>query len=228
MSLALFDLDNTLIAGDSDYLWGRHLVATGLVDAVHYERENARFYADYRAGTLDIQAFLRFALEPLARIGMEQLLALREDFMRQHIEPILLARARQLVERHRRAGDTLVVITATNSFVTGPIAAALGVPHLIATEPEMRDGRYTGEVAGTPAFREGKVTRLMEWLAASGEDLAGSSFYSDSHNDLPLLLAVESPVAVDPDPQLRAEAEHRRWPIVSLREPAPRAERPDA
>jgi HAD superfamily hydrolase (TIGR01490 family) len=217
MPLALFDLDNTLIAGDSDYLWGRFLVERGLVDGERYERANEQFYADYRAGCLDIHAFLRFALAPLAAHPLEQLLRLREVFVRERIEPILLPAARDLIQRHRSAGDTLVVITATNAFVTAPIAAAYGVPHLIATEPERRGGRYTGAVAGVPAFQDGKVERLAAWLQEHGGSLEGSSFYSDSHNDLPLLLAVERAVAVDPDPLLLAEAERRGWPVISLR-----------
>jgi HAD superfamily hydrolase (TIGR01490 family) len=217
MPLALFDLDNTLIAGDSDYLWGRFLVERGLVDSERYERANEQFYADYRAGCLDIHAFLRFALAPLAAHPLEQLLRLREVFVRERIEPILLPAARDLIQRHRSAGDTLVVITATNAFVTAPIAAAYGVPHLIATEPERRGGRYTGAVAGVPAFQDGKVERLAAWLQEHGGSLEGSSFYSDSHNDLPLLLAVERAVAVDPDPLLLAEAERRGWPVISLR-----------
>jgi HAD superfamily hydrolase (TIGR01490 family) len=217
MPLALFDLDNTLIAGDSDYLWGRFLVERGLVDGERYERANEQFYADYRAGCLDIHAFLRFALAPLAAYPLDQLLALRDEFVRERIDPIRLPAARDLIDRHRAAGDTLMVITATNAFVTAPIAAAFGVPHLIATEPELRDGRYTGEVVGVPAFRTGKVERLKAWLEERDGDLGGSIFYSDSINDLPLLLEVERAVAVDPDPLLLAEAQRRGWPVLSLR-----------
>ena len=217
MALAIFDLDNTLLAGDSDYLWGQFLVARGLVDGALYARENERFYRDYREGTLDIHAFLRFALRPLKEHPRALMEALREEFLRACIAPIMLPAARALIESHRAAGDTLLIITATNAFVTAPIAAAFGVPNLIATEPERRGAHYTGEVAGIPAFREGKVRRLEDWLAARGAGLAGSRFYSDSHNDLPLLLRVEGPVAVDPDPRLRAEAESRGWPVISLR-----------
>lgn len=217
MALAIFDLDNTLLAGDSDYLWGQFLVARGLVDGALYAQENERFYRDYREGTLDIHAFLRFALRPLRDHPRGLMEALRDEFLRERIAPIMLPAARALIEGHRVAGDTLLIITATNAFVTAPIAQAFGVPHLIATEPELRGGVYTGEVVGTPAFREGKVSRLDDWLADRGQGLAGSSFYSDSHNDLPLLLRVDHPVAVDPDPRLRAEADARGWPIVSLR-----------
>ena len=217
MALAIFDLDNTLIAGDSDHLWGEFLVARGLVDGADYARANDRFYAQYRAGTLDIDAFLRFALSPLREHPRDLLEELREHFVAQVIAPLMLPAARDLIAAHRGAGDTLLIITATNTFIGTPIAARFGIPHLIATEPELRDGRYTGEVAGIPAFREGKVRRLDAWLTGRGETLAGSCFYSDSHNDLPLLGRVDRPVAVDPDPQLREVALARGWPILSLR-----------
>ncbi|HEB93343.1 MAG TPA: HAD family hydrolase [Gammaproteobacteria bacterium] len=217
MSLAIFDLDNTLLAGDSDYLWGRFLVEQNLVDGEFYARENLRFLHEYEAGTLDIHEFLTFSLEPLAKIAPERLAGLHEQFMAEKIQPIILPRALALLDKHREAGDTLLIITATNSFVTRPIANDLGIEHLVATEPERIDGRYTGRVAGTPSFREGKVTRLTEWLQKQGENLAGSGFYSDSHNDLPLLEMVQHPVAVDPDNTLRDHAEARGWPIISLR-----------
>ena len=217
MALALFDLDNTLLAGDSDFLWGQYLVEQGRVDGAHYARENERFYQDYQAGRLDIRVFLRFALAPLAANSRADLYAWREGFLREKIDPILLPAARALVERHRAAGDMLLLVTATNAFVTAPIAERFGIPHLIATEPEEVDGRYTGEVAGVPAFREGKVQRLQMWLEQTGQDLAGSSFYSDSHNDIPLLSLVDHPVAVDPDPLLRDQAAGSGWPVISLR-----------
>lgn len=217
MTLAIFDLDNTLLEGDSDYLWGKYLVAQGLVNAEHYERENQRFYDDYRAGTLDIHEFLGFALRPLADTPLALLLALRAQFLREKIEPIILPAARQLLEHHRQQDHELLIITATNRFVTEPIATALGVNHLLATDPEMIDGRYTGRVAGIPTFREGKVTRLMDWMKEHGRNLADSWFYSDSHNDLPLLERVPHPVAVDPDDTLRLHAEAKGWPVLSLR-----------
>lgn len=219
MSLAIFDLDNTLIAGDSDYLWGRFLVARGIVDGDEYERLNERFFQDYQEGCLDIGAFLRFALRPLSENARADLLAWREVFIAEIIEPVILPKAIDLVEDHRRRGDLLLIITATNAFVTAPIASRLGVPHLIATTPEEIDGRFTGDVAGIPSFREGKVTRLEQWLRETGRDLEGSHFYSDSHNDLPLLERVTHPVAIDPDPILRERAMARGWPIRSLREP---------
>lgn len=219
MSLAIFDLDNTLLGGDSDYLWGRFLVEREIVDGERYERENQRFYDEYKAGTLDIFEFLEFSLAPLARHDRAQLQRWHADFMAEKIAPIMLPAARELLAKHRRQGDYLLIITATNAFVTAPIAEALGVDHLLATEPEQRDGAYTGKVAGTPCFKEGKVERLEQWLAETGRNLAGSWFYSDSHNDLPLLERVSHPVAVDPDETLAAHAEAKGWPILSLREP---------
>ncbi len=217
MALAIFDLDNTLLAGDSDYLWGVFLGEIGAVDRDHYERENERFYSEYREGRLDIFEFLAFSLRPLATQPLSRLLAWREQFLVERIDPIITPAARALVERHRAVGDALMIITATNAFVTAPIAARFGVPHLIATDPEQVDGRYTGRVAGVPSFREGKVQRLEAWLAEQGQALDGAWFYSDSHNDLPLLERVEHPVAVDPDPLLTAEATRRGWPVISLR-----------
>jgi HAD superfamily hydrolase (TIGR01490 family) len=217
MTLAIFDLDNTLLGGDSDYLWGTYLVAEGLVDGAYYQRENQRFYEEYRQGTLDIYEFLNFSLRPLVENPPEKLLALRERFMAEKIDPIILPAARSLVEHHRQQGHRLLIITATNRFITEPIAFALGVEDLLATDPEFRDGRYTGRVAGTPSFREGKVVRLREWLKKNGANLSDSWFYSDSHNDLPLLEMVSHPMAVDPDDTLRQHAEMKGWPIISLR-----------
>lgn len=217
MALALFDLDNTLLAGDSDYLWGVFLGELGIVDKVTYESMNQRFYDDYKAGVLDINAFLAFSLKPLADNDPADLAAWHARFMAEMIEPLISPAAEALVEKHRRAGDTLMIITATNSFVTGPIAQRFGIDHLIATEPEQLDGRYTGRVAGTPSFREGKVVRLTEWLENNDGDLGGSWFYSDSHNDLPLLQRVDNPVAVDPDPELHHAAETHGWPVITLR-----------
>lgn len=216
MALAIFDLDNTLLTGDSDYLWGRFLVEQGLVDGDHYERENQRFYDAYKAGTLDIFEFLAFSLKPLAEHDMETLNGWHRQFMEQMIAPLIQAPAQALVEKHRQQGDTLLIITATNHFVTAPIAAAFGIDNLLATDAEIVDGRYSGGVAGTPCFQHGKVERLDSWLAETRHNLEGSWFYSDSHNDLPLLEKVTHPVAVDPDQQLADSATERGWPIISL------------
>lgn len=218
MGLAIFDLDNTLLKGDSDYLWGRFLVEQGIVERAYYERENERFYAEYRAGTLNIHEFLAFTLEPLARHDLPTLQRWRERFMAEKIHPIILPKARRLLDWHRSQGNELLIVTATNRFVTQPIAETLGVRHLLATEPEMKNGRYTGRVAGTPCFREGKVTRLLDWLQERGGNLAQSWFYSDSHNDLPLLEMVTHPVAVDPDDTLAQHAEMKGWSVISLRD----------
>ncbi|MFO8154512.1 MAG: HAD family hydrolase [Pseudomonadota bacterium] len=217
MSLALFDLDNTLLGGDSDHEWGQFLVDRGVVDGETYARTNDEFYADYQAGTLDIHAFLAFALKPLADHSLEQLQAWRAAFLAERIQPLILPAAEALVTEHRERGDTLVIITATHSFVTAPIAEHFGVDALLATEPEFRDGRYTGRVSGTPCFQEGKVTRLNTWLEEQGMGLRGSAFYSDSRNDIPLLERVEEPVAVDPDPALATHARDRGWPLRTLR-----------
>lgn len=217
MALAIFDLDNTLIGGDSDHHWGDYLVEKGIVDPDVYRQANDRFYHQYEQGTLDILDYLSFALKPLTEHPLEKLHALREVFVRERIEPLMLSAAAELLERHRDQGDTLLIITATNRFVTEPIAELLGVEHLIATDPEMLDGCYTGRVAGTPSFQAGKVERLRHWLEETGFNLDGAFFYSDSHNDLPLLEAVTYPIAVDPDPILEAKARARGWPVRSLR-----------
>jgi HAD superfamily hydrolase (TIGR01490 family) len=216
VALAIFDLDNTLLAGDSDYLWGVYLAESGVVDREHHERENARFYEAYKAGNLDIYEFLAFSLRPLAENSPADLERWRADFVDRIIDPIITPEARAIVEMHRRSGDTLMIITATNTFVTAPIAERFGIPHLIATEPERVDNRYTGRVTGVPSFREGKVTRLRAWLGNNDMTLHDSHFYSDSHNDLPLLELVDHPVAVDPDDRLRATAAERQWPVVNL------------
>jgi HAD superfamily hydrolase (TIGR01490 family) len=220
MKLTLFDLDNTLLAGDSDYEWGQFLVDRGVLSRADYEAQNARFYEQYKAGTLDIHQYLGFALGPLAAHAPEELARWHEAFMRERVRPMLLPRALELVARHVAAGELCAVVTATNSFVTAPIAREIGVPHLVATEPERVAGRFTGRVSGTPCFREGKLACVDEWLAGLGrrfEDFADSRFYSDSHNDLPLLARVRHAVAVDPDAALAAEAARRGWPVISLR-----------
>jgi HAD superfamily hydrolase (TIGR01490 family) len=220
MRLALFDLDNTLLAGDSDYEWGQFLVDRGVLERAAYEAQNLAYYEQYAAGTLDIHEYLGFALRPLAAHEPDELARWHADFMRTRILPMIGAPARALVRRHLDAGDLCAIITATNSFVTAPIAREFGVEHLIATEPEARDGRFTGRVSGTPCFRDGKVKRLEQWLSARGRrcsDFAESTCYSDSHNDLPLLERVSRPVAVDPDAKLAEHARRRGWEVISLR-----------
>ncbi|GLS25325.1 HAD family hydrolase [Marinibactrum halimedae] len=217
MSLAIFDLDNTLIGGDSDHSWGEFLVERNFVSPDIYKEANDRFYREYQNGTLDIHEYLGFALKPLSRIAPEELENLRVAFMKEKIHPLELPKARALIEKHRHNGDDLLIITATNDFITTPIAQWLNIPNLLATTAEINNGRYTGCVAGTPCFQEGKVTRLNEWLKAYEGNLEGSFFYSDSANDIPLLAKVENPVAVDPDERLSAHAEANQWPIISLR-----------
>src|SRR5213078_556004 len=220
MRLALFDLDNTLLTGDSDYEWGQFLVDRGVLDRETYEAQNRTYYEQYVAGTLDIHEYLGFALRPLAEHTPQDLARWHAEFMRTRIVPMIAAGARALVGAHLDAGDLCAIVTATNSFVTAPIAREFGVPHLVATEPETRGGRFTGRVAGTPCFREGKVKRVDEWLASQHRrlgDFPESVFYSDSHNDLPLLERVSRPIAVDPDAALAAEAHRRRWATMSLR-----------
>ena len=215
--LVLFDLDNTLLAGDSDFEWAQFLIECGVLDREVYEARNQSFYDQYRDGTLNIHEFLDFQLKPLSRHPRAQLAAWHREFMERKIRPLIRRKARALVERHHK--DLCVVITATNSFVTAPIAREFGIVELIATEPEQRDGEFTGTVRGIPCFREGKVVRLEAWLAERGGSLAACSeswFYSDSLNDLPLLVRVSHPVAVDPDETLRAHAERSGWPIISL------------
>jgi HAD superfamily hydrolase (TIGR01490 family) len=220
MNLALFDLDNTLLAGDSDHAWGEFLCARGAVDAPAYQARNNAFYEQYKAGTLDNLAFLAFVLEPLARLPRAELDALHADFMREHISKMILPQGQALIRQHGEAGDLVAIVTATNAFVTAPIARALGVEHLIATIPAQEDGRFTGAPRGTPAFKAGKITRVEAWLESLALNLHSfprSWFYSDSLNDLPLLSRVSDPVAVDPDPTLRQHAEQAGWPVISLR-----------
>lgn len=216
MRLTLFDLDNTLLAGDSDYEWGRFLADEGVVDAATHTRRNEGFHADYLRGELDIHAYQRFCQQPLIDNPLETMLALRRRFVDERIRPLVAAGAPELIRQHRQRGDTLVIITATNRFVTQPIAELLEIPKLLATEPEIIERAYTGGIAGTPCYQDGKITRLQQWLADNGP-FDGTGAYSDSHNDLPLLEFSDRPVAVDPDEQLAAEAARRGWPVVSLR-----------
>jgi len=217
MSLAIFDLDNTLIGGDSDFLWGEFIGEEGIVDANAYRKKNEYFYQQYDLGTLDIYAWLEFCLEPLTRYSMTELQELHHRFMIQKIEPILLDKAQNCINRHKERGDTVLVITASTSFVTAPIVKKYGINHLLATEPEIKAGRYTGGVSGIPCFQSGKVDKLMPWLQKNKETLTGSTFYSDSHNDLPLLELVDNPVAVNADKILTKIAEKKGWEILNWR-----------
>lgn len=220
LKLVLFDLDNTLLAGDSDFEWAQFLIERGVLDREVYEARNQEFYDQYKAGTLDIHEFLDFQLKPLSRHPRTQLDVWHGQFMRDKILPIIGQKARALVDERLRQADLLAIITATNSFVTTPIAREFRVEHLIATEPEQVNGEFTGRVVGIPCFREGKIARLDAWLkqrGASWEGVEESWFYSDSLNDLPLLARVSNPVAVDPDPTLKAHAEEHGWPVISLR-----------
>jgi HAD superfamily hydrolase (TIGR01490 family) len=221
--LALFDLDNTLLPFDSDYEWGQFLVRQGVVDGIDYAQKNEQFYADYKLGKLDIDAFLRFALKPLSEHPRAQLQQWHDAFMAEVIIGKLHPASIALVKRHQDAGDLCCVVTATNSFVTRPIVNAFGIAHLVATEPATINNEatqmFTGAVHGIPSFREGKIQRVRDWLASLGhtmEQMEKSYFYSDSLNDLPLLEAVSHPIATNPDPRLRAEAEKRQWPILEL------------
>jgi HAD superfamily hydrolase (TIGR01490 family) len=217
LALAIFDLDHTLLSGDSDHAWGQYLVDRGLVDPAIHQQRNDHFYEQYKSGSLDIHEYLEFAMRPLTQYDTEQMLAERERFLIERIDPLITQHARDLIEKHRAAGDVLLIITATNGFVTYPIAARLDIEHIIAPHPEVVDGRYTGKTVGIPSFQGGKVTRLNDWIAEHQHSLEGSYFYSDSHNDLPLLRIVDHPVAVDPDDTLKAAAEAAGWPIISLR-----------
>lgn len=217
MKLAIFDLDNTLLGGDSDYLWGVFLAEQGHVDGAVRQQQNLYYYEEYKAGRLDIHEFLEFQLQPLAGHNTEFLDQLREQYLAEKIHSVLLDKSCKLIADHKQQGHTLLIITATNQFITQPIAELFGIKNLIASEAEMKDGRYTGKPTGIPSYAEGKVTRLNQWLKENNYQPEETWFYSDSHNDLPLLRIVDHPVAVDPDEVLKKEAEERGWPIISLR-----------
>ncbi|WP_416396808.1 HAD family hydrolase [Allohahella sp. A8] len=221
MKLALFDLDNTLLDGDSDYLWGEYMCDNGIVEREGYAKGNEQFHEDYREGRLDIRAYLRFALEPLSRHKVEDLHRHRAAFIDTEIRRRISNASLALVEEHRQAGDQLIMITATNDFVTRPIADLFGIDVLLASDAEMKDGCYTGQATGTPCFQEGKLKKLEAWLRSKGvedieELLKTASFYSDSRNDLPLLERVGRPVCVNPDPVLLAAAQSKAWPVITL------------
>ncbi len=220
MKLALFDLDNTLLAGDSDFEWAQFLISKGVLDKEVHEARNQQFYQAYKEGTLDIDAFLDFQLAPLARHSRRELDAWHGEFMATHILPIITAPARALVQQHRAADTVMAIVTATNSFVTGPICREFGIEHLIATVAAHENDRFTGKPRGIPAFKEGKIVRVEAWLESLGlcwASFTSSHFYSDSHNDLPLLMLVTHPVTVDPDDILRRHAAEHHWPAISLR-----------
>ena len=217
MPVALFDLDNTLLGGDSDYLWGEYLVSIGAVDEATHRRENERFFADYQQGVLDVRAFLTFQLRPLAENDMATLLEWREQFVSDWIAPLVLEKGRALVADHRRRNHRVAIVTSTNAFITRPIAELFGIADLLATEPERRGDRYTGAYLGEPCSGAGKVRRVDAWARAEGFTLGESWFYSDSYQDLPLLSRVDHPVAVDPDENLREHAKAHDWPVLSLR-----------
>jgi HAD superfamily hydrolase (TIGR01490 family) len=218
MRLALFDLDNTLLGGDSDHAWGVYLCDRGILDATAYKARNDGFYQDYVAGRLDMTAYLNFSMEVLGTMDMAQLDKLHQEFMRDCVEPLILPKSLALLEQHREAGDKLVIITATSRFITAPIAKRLGVDTLLATECEIVDGRYTGRSTDVPCFQEGKVIRLNRWMEENGFNLKDSYFYSDSMNDLPLLEQVTHPIVVDADARLTAEAARRGWKAMTLRD----------
>ena len=218
MSLAIFDLDNTLIGGDSDYLWGEFLCDEGIIsDRQSFEKKNDYFYQQYELGSLDIYAWAEFSFEILSHYSINELEAFHVKFMAQKIEPILLEKAQDCINSHKENGDTVLVITASNTFVTAPIVKRYGINHLIATEPEIVSGRYTGKVSGIPCFKSGKIENLMPWLERNGESLKDSTFYSDSHNDLPLLELVDNPVAVNADKILAKIAQTNGWDILNWR-----------
>jgi HAD superfamily hydrolase (TIGR01490 family) len=218
VKLAIFDLDNTLIAGDSDYAWGEFLITKDLVDPVEYARKNDEFYQQYQQQTLDIHAYQAFVLAPLTSLDHQTKQALHLEFMKTMINKLRLDKSDKLIKDHKDAGDKLIIITATNSFISAPIGKWLGIDIVIATDPEVVAGQFTGKLSGTPCFQEGKITRLKQWLSAQDEDMGEIIFYSDSINDLPLLEYVDYPIAVDPDDLLRAHATDKNWPIISLRD----------
>ena len=218
MSLAMFDLDNTLIGGDSDYLWGEFLCEKGIIeDTASFQKMNEYFYQQYEVGKLDIYAWAEFSFKVLTEYSIDELNHLRQNFIQQKIEPIFLDKAQSCINQHKENGDTILVITASNTFITAPIAEMYGINHLLATEPEFKDGRFTGKVSGVPCFQSGKIDNLMPWIEKHNKNLKGSYFYSDSHNDLPLLELVDNPVAINGDPRLTSTANKNGWPNLDWR-----------
>ncbi len=217
MKLTIFDLDETLISIDSDHAWGEYVADQGLVDPASHRRQNEAFYEDYKRGQLDIHAYCAFACRVLSLHSMDTLFHHRKRFIEQVITPHVLPKAQALVTQEREQGNHVMIVTATMEFVTRPIADLFGIEDLIAPVPELKDGVYTGNITGVPSFGEGKVTRLKSWLKDNHFEPSSSRFYSDSHNDLPLLELVDEPVAVNPDPKLKAIATERGWACISLR-----------
>jgi len=218
MSLAMFDLDNTLIGGDSDYLWGEFLCEKGIIeDTASFQKMNEYFYQQYEVGKLDIYAWAEFSFKVLTEYSIDELNDFRQNFIHQKIEPIFLDKAQSCINQHKENGDTVLVITASNTFITAPIAEMYGINHLLATEPEFKDGRFTGKVSGVPCFQSGKIDNLMPWIEKHNKNLKGSYFYSDSHNDLPLLELVDNPVAINGDPRLTSTAKKNGWPNLDWR-----------
>lgn len=217
MALALFDLDNTLLNGDSDHGWGMYLAKIGAVDPKQQQQKQDYFYQQYLDGKLDIIEFCEYQFQILSETPLKQLQEWHQGFMQDVIEPMIISGKAQLLDKHREVGDDIVIITATNDFVTTPIAKRLGVETILATTAEFIDGKFTGKLSGTPCFQEGKITRLLQWLEQQGKlenAFANSTFYSDSMNDLPLLEKVDTPIAVTPDDKLRAHAEKLHWQII--------------
>jgi HAD superfamily hydrolase (TIGR01490 family) len=219
MNLAIFDLDNTLLDGDSDYNWGLYLVKKGYLDESEYKEQNQKFFEEYQVGKLDIFAFAEFQFRFLKNNTRKFLNDVRSDYINEIIKPMILKKAVDLVNQHKEAGDRLLIITATNSFITKPIGELFGIDELIGTDPEENEGEFTGKVYGTPSFKEGKVTRLFDWLDEKNLKLADfekTFFYSDSHNDLALLEVVTNPVVVNGDKILLEKAQEKNWPTLKL------------
>ena len=220
--LALFDLDNTLLAGDSDHAWGEFLISRNLVDAESHRATNDSYYSQYLAGELDIHGYVRFTVDPVTQLDQAARTALHNEFMASTVDAMILPKGRALIQQHKEAGDTCIIITATNDFVTAPIARELGIDILLATTLDIEDGRITGKIEGVPCYQDGKISKLEDWLvehttAEQGLSMQNAVFYSDSINDLPLLQRVDEPVAVDPDPKLEQVACERNWQVISLR-----------
>ena len=217
MNLIIFDLDETLINVDSDVEWGRYLIKKNLVHSNEWESKNEKFYLQYKNGTLDINEYLKFSCEPLKNTNLNLLKKHRDAFIEEHIKPSILKKGQRLIEKHREEGDEILVITATIEFITKPIVSLMGIKQIIAPIPEFSNGAYTGKIVGTPSFGEGKLLRLRQWLKKNDKTFEEITFYSDSHNDIPLLSAVTKPIAVDHDPILLGESKKRNWDVISLR-----------